>query len=129
LDDSRGRVRRLWRGLSADRKTLVLIEPRTSFPRAQTRLLVLDAHKLSSAEVVVLHGDFSFDAVSPNGSRIFLIHYTSAIDPTRYEVRAYDVRARSLIAKPIVDCATRRRCVATRSVGDEPGWALRLHPL
>jgi hypothetical protein len=90
-------------GLSADRRTLVLIEPRTSFPRAQTRLLVLDAHHLDSAGVVVLHGDFSFDAVSPDGSRIFLIHYTSSIDPTRYEVRAYDVAARKLLAKPIVD--------------------------
>jgi len=90
-------------GLSADRRTLVLIEPRTSFPRAQTRLLVVQARTLRQADVVVLHGDFSFDAVSPNGSRIFLIHYMSAIDPTRYEVRAYDVRARSLLAKPIVD--------------------------
>jgi hypothetical protein len=90
-------------GLSADRRTLVLIEPRTSFPRAQTRLLVVDAHNLASAGVVVLHGDYSFDAVSPSGSRIFLIHYTSAIDPTRYEVRAYDVKARRLVAKPIVD--------------------------
>jgi hypothetical protein len=66
-------------------------------------LLVVDAHKLASASVVVLHGDYSFDAVSPRGSRIFLIHYTSTIDPTRYEVRAYDVSARRLIAKPIVD--------------------------
>jgi hypothetical protein len=90
-------------GLSTDRRTLVLIEPRASFPRAQTRLLVVDAHKLSSATVIVLHGDFSFDAVSPNGSRLFLIHYTSSVDPTRYEVRAYDVRARRLVAKPIVD--------------------------
>jgi hypothetical protein len=90
-------------GLSADRRTLVLIEPRTSFPRAQTRLLVLDAHNLASAGVVVLHGDYSFDAVSPNGSRIFLIHYTSTIDPTRYEVRAYDVNARRMLAQPIVD--------------------------
>jgi len=90
-------------GLSADRRTLVLIEPRTSFPRAQTRLLVLDAHNLSSAGVVLLKGDYSFDAVSPNGSRIFLIHYLSVVDPTRYEVRAYDVAARKLIAKPIVD--------------------------
>jgi hypothetical protein len=90
-------------GLSANRRTLVLIEPRTSFPRAQTRLLVVDAHNLASASVVVLHGDFSFDAVSPNGSRIFLIHYTSSFDPTRYEVRAYDVAARKLVAKPIVD--------------------------
>jgi hypothetical protein len=90
-------------GLSANRRTLVLIEPRTSFPRAQTRLLVVDAHHLASASVIVLHGDFSFDAVSPNGSRIFLIHYTSSFDPTRYEVRAYDVAARKLVAKPIVD--------------------------
>lgn len=90
-------------GLSADRRTLVLIEPRTSFPRAQTRLLVLDAHKLGDAQVVVLDGDYSFDAVSPNGARLFLIHYLSKIDPTRYEVRAYDVPARRLVAKPIVD--------------------------
>jgi hypothetical protein len=90
-------------GLSADRRTLVLIEPRTSFPRAQTRLLVVQARTLRQADVIQLHGDFSFDAVSPNGSRIFLIHYTSAIDPTRYEVRAYDVNARKLVARPIVD--------------------------
>jgi hypothetical protein len=90
-------------GLSADRSTLVLIEPRTSFPRAQTRLLVVQAHKLTSATVIVLRGDFSFDAVSPSGSRIFLIHYTSPIDPTHYEVRAFDVRTRRLLAKPIVD--------------------------
>ena len=90
-------------GLSADRRTLVLIEPRTSFPRAETRLLVVQARTLRQADVIQLHGDFSFDAVSPNGSRIFLIHYTSAIDPTRYEVRAYDVNARKLVAHPIVD--------------------------
>jgi len=90
-------------GLSADRRTLVLIEPRTGFPRAETKLLVVEARTLRSASVVMLHGDFSFDAVSPNGSRIFLIHYTSGIDPTRYEVRAYDVGAHRLLARPIVD--------------------------
>lgn len=90
-------------GLSADRRTLVLIEPRTSFPRAETRLLVVNAHRLNDAQVIVLHGDYSFDAVSPNGSRVFLIHYTSSIDPTRYEVRAYDVANRALVAKPVVD--------------------------
>jgi len=90
-------------GLSADRRTLVLIEPRRSFQRAETRLLVLNAHKLLSTGEIMLRGDFSFDAVSPNGSRIFLIHYTSTIDPTRYEVRAYHVAARKLVVKPIVD--------------------------
>jgi hypothetical protein len=90
-------------GLAADRRTLVLIEPRTSFPRAQTRLLVVNAHNLASATVILLDGDYSFDAVSPNGSRLFLIHYLSVVDPTRYEVRAYDVATRKLVAKPIVD--------------------------
>jgi hypothetical protein len=90
-------------GLSADRRTLVLIEPRTSFPRKETRLLVVDAPTLRSAGLVDLRGDFSFDAVSPDGSRIFLIQYTSPIDPTRYLVRAYDVNARRLLPKPIVD--------------------------
>jgi hypothetical protein len=90
-------------GLSADRRTLVLIEPRTGFPRAQTRLLVVNAHNLASATVILLEGDYSFDAVSPNGSRLFLIHYLSAVDPTRYEVRAYDVATRKLVAKPVVD--------------------------
>ena len=103
-------------GLSADRRTLVLIEPRTSFPRAQTRLLVVDAHNLSSAASIVLHGDFSFDAVSPNGSRIFLIHYTSAIDPTRYEVRAYDVRRKHWSrSRSSIHAMRPRRCAATRS--------------
>jgi hypothetical protein len=90
-------------GLSADRRTLVLIEPRTSFPRAETRLLVVQALKLGSATVVDLHGDFSFDAVSPDASRLFLIQYTSPNDPTRYLVRAYDVNARRLVPQPIVD--------------------------
>jgi hypothetical protein len=90
-------------GLSADRGTLVLIEPRTSFPRANTKLLVLAARTLGLIDVISLRGDFSFDAVSPSGSRLFLIHYTSPNDPTRYEVRAYDVQARKLDAKPIVD--------------------------
>jgi hypothetical protein len=90
-------------GLSADGKTLVLIEPRTSFPRANTRLLVLDARTLGLITDVELPGDYSFDAISPAGSRFFLIHYTSSYDPTRYEVRAYDIRARQLLAKPIVD--------------------------
>ena len=90
-------------GLSSDRRILVLIEPRTSFPRAETSLVVLHTQTLRSVEKIRLDGDFSFDALSPSGSRIFLIHYTSKIDPTHYEVRAYDVAAGRLVAKPIVD--------------------------
>jgi len=102
-------------GLSADGTTLVLIEPRTSFPRAATKLLVLN-DDLKPLWTVRLRGDFSFDAVSPNGSRLYLIHYVSPNDPTRYLVQAYDLLQRRLVAKPIID-------------PDEPGEKMRGNPL
>jgi DNA-binding beta-propeller fold protein YncE len=90
-------------GLSGDLHTLVLIEPRSSFPRATTRLLVLHTPSLRFHTAIRLRGDFSFDAVSPDGSRVYLIQYLSPKDPTRYAVRSYDVAAGRLDPTPIVD--------------------------
>jgi hypothetical protein len=90
-------------GLSGDGTTLVLIEPRASFPRAATRLLVLRSDSLKPQRLVRLNGDFSFDAVSPNGSWLYLIHYVAPNDPTRYLVRAYDLTRGRLLAKPVID--------------------------
>jgi HD domain len=75
-------------GLSADGRTLVLIRPRTAFPRARTPLAVVDAQRLRVRRVIRLDGDFSFDALSPDGATMYLIEYTSPRDPTRYAVRA-----------------------------------------
>ena len=90
-------------GLSHDGKTLVLIEPRKSFPRANTKLLVLSTRNLQLTRLVKLHGDFSFDAISPLGSWIYLIQYVSPNDPTRYLVRAFNTRSGKFAVKPIVD--------------------------
>jgi hypothetical protein len=90
-------------GLSADGSELVLIEPRTSFPRARTSFAVLDARRLRLLKVLRLQGDFSFDAISPSGSRIYLIQYLSAKDATKYAVRAYDLRVGRLLPEPVVD--------------------------
>jgi hypothetical protein len=103
-------------GLSADGATLVLIEPRTSFPRPTTKLLVLSTASLKPLRAVKLHGDFSFDAVSPDGSWLYFIHYISPTDPTRYLVQAYDIRRGRLMAKPIID-------------PNEPGEKMRGNPL
>jgi hypothetical protein len=103
-------------GLSADGTTLVLIEPRTSFPRATTKLVILSSNGLKVQRVVKLQGDFSFDAVSPKGSWLYFIHYVSPNDPTRYLVQAYDVLRGRLLAKPIID-------------PDEPGEKMRGNPL
>jgi hypothetical protein len=118
-------------GLSGDRHTLVLIEPRTSFPRAATKLLVLHVPSLRYRTTVTLHGDFSFDAVSPDGRRVYLIQYLSKTDPTRYAVRSYDLATRRLQPKPVVDPANAdekmRGQPLSRAAGADGRWAYTLY--
>jgi hypothetical protein len=90
-------------GLSADGRTLVLVRPRVAFPQRHTTLAVIDTERLRVRDVVTLDGDFSFDAISPDGSTAYLIHYRSRRDPTRYEVRAFDLESERLLPEPIVD--------------------------
>lgn len=90
-------------GLSADGRVLTLITPRRTFPQASTHLAVLDARRLALRRRIDLHGDFSFDAISPSGNRLYLIQYLSKRDPTHYAVRAYDVASARLEPQPIVD--------------------------
>jgi hypothetical protein len=90
-------------GLSKDGRTLILISPRTRFPRANTTLVVADAQRMRLRRRIHLRGDFSFDAISPDGSVLYLIQYLSKRDITDYAVRAYDMRAGRLFRKPVVD--------------------------
>jgi hypothetical protein len=91
-------------GLSADGGTLVLIKPRAGFPRRSTSLYVIDTHgRLRPEGTITLKGDFSFDAISPDGRTMYLIHYLSPRDLTRYEVRAFDLESERLLPGPIVD--------------------------
>ncbi|HJS71082.1 MAG TPA: hypothetical protein VJ744_09745 [Gaiellaceae bacterium] len=90
-------------GLSADGKTLVLIQPRRSFPRRTTTFAVLGAKDFRLREVFTLRGDFSFDALSPDGRWLYLVEYLSPRDPSRYLVRLYDMRAHRLTPDPIID--------------------------
>lgn len=90
-------------GLSQDRSTLVLITPRRSFPRLATTFAVLNAKNLRVRSKIVLRGDYSFDALSPDGSRMYLVHYESPTNPTLYEVRAYDLQAGHMLVEPVVD--------------------------
>ena len=89
-------------GLSADGRTLVLISPRTRYPRRATTFAVVDARRLAVRRHIRLRGDFSFDAISPDGRTMYLIEY-SPREFTKYAVRAYDMRASRLLARPVVD--------------------------
>ena len=118
-------------GLSADGSTLVLIEPRAAFPRQATTFALLDARSLRLERTIILRGDFSFDAVSPHGRTMFLVNYTSPADPTRYSVRAYDLRVNKLLPKPVRDSAERsdamRGAPITRLQSADGRWAYTLY--
>ena len=90
-------------GLSADGRTLVLINPRVRFPRAETTFAVIDTKTLRVRRTIVLRGDFSFDAISPNGRVMYLIEYLNPRDFTEYAVRAYNMRTQRLYKRPVVD--------------------------
>jgi hypothetical protein len=118
-------------GLSADDQTLVLIQPRVGFPRADTTFAILSTKRFVVMRTFTLHGDYSFDAISRDGRTVFLVHYTSPSDPTRYEVRAYDVPARRLLQRPIVDPLERgeamRGSPITRTMSPDGRWAYTLY--
>src|SRR6478736_5698317 len=71
-------------------------------------------------------------AVSPRGKKMFLINYTSPADPTRYTVRAYDLVANELVAKPVIDPAEKspdkmRGAPITRMLSPDGRWAYTLY--
>jgi hypothetical protein len=108
-------------GLSTNGRTLVLSRFSFAYPPRETRLVVLDTdlylrhprrpgqqrppHAITRID---LKGDFSFDAISPDGSIVYLIHrYLSpragAAYVATYEVRALDTASGRLLPEPIVD--------------------------
>jgi hypothetical protein len=118
-------------GLSGDGRTLVLINPRTGFPRRVTTLAVLDTRRLRARDVIRLKGDFSFDAISPDGTLLYLVQYLSPRDPTRYLVRLYDLEAGRLLPDPIIDPRevgdVMRGTPITRAASPNGRWAYTLY--
>jgi hypothetical protein len=118
-------------GLSTDESTLVLIRPRLAFPRPRTSLVIIDARRLRVRERVTLRGDFSFDALSPDGTSAYLVQYVSSDDPTRYVVRRYDIPAGRLVPGAVVDpherTLTMRGLPITRASGADGAWAYTLY--
>lgn len=117
-------------GLSADGRTLTLAELSGNVPPRTTRLLVLDTPRLAVRTRLTLHGFSTVDAISPDGRWLYLIHYPSS-DISRYEVLAYDLVARRLLAKPIVDPHDRGEAMTgspvTRVTSFDGRWAYTLY--
>jgi hypothetical protein len=118
-------------GLSHDGRTLVLIRPRSAFPRARTTFAIVDASRMRTRRLITLRGDFSFDAISPDGATAYLVNYIAPNDPTRYRVRALDAVFGNLAARPVVDPHERgdamRGYALTRATSPDGRWHYTLY--
>jgi hypothetical protein len=90
-------------GLSGDGRTLVLADLRYDLTARRTRLAVVDARRLRLRRYLTLPGGYAVDAISPSGRWLYFLHYRYARTGVTYELRAYDLPARRLLRKPIVD--------------------------
>ena len=81
-----------------------------------SRFMIVGAKDLVPRATIALKGTFGFDALSPDGSKLYLIQHTSTQDIQHYIVRAYDLNARKLLPGRVAD-KTQRSWVMQ-------GWAV-----
>jgi hypothetical protein len=87
-------------GMFRDGSTFVL---QNTGSLATTQFVLLRTADLSIRDQIVLKGTFAFDALSPDGLKLYLIQHTSAQDIQHYIVRAYDLNAHELMPGRIAD--------------------------
>jgi len=119
-------------GLSGDGRTLVVASygplPGTS---GITRFLRLDARTLRPGRAIELEGSWSYDTISPDGTRVYLIEHLAAAPSPRYRVRVYDLAARRLLQQSVIDKAASDAIMrgepATRATSADGRWAYTLY--
>jgi hypothetical protein len=114
-------------GVSADGGSLVLATPSGG---QETEFAIVDTRTLRLKRVE-LRGSWGFDAVSPDASTLYLIQYSGAGASQSYRVRAYDLEARRLFARPVVDAKVglelMRGQPVTRATTRDGSWAYTLY--
>jgi hypothetical protein len=116
-------------GLSLDGRMLVL---QSTAVGAMTNFLVLDTHGYRVKSRFTLHGTYSFDALSPDASRLYLIDRVNpSVNLSRYVVKAYDLQTNRLLPGRIAD-RTQKGWVmqgeaATRTTSLDGRWVYTLY--
>jgi len=119
-------------GLSRDGRTLVLESTGGPFA-SPSRFLVVDVRRMRVLRTIELKGAFSFDALSPAASRLYLIQYTHANsgDVTDYTVRGYDLRTNRLMPGKIADRREHEESMSgyamTRVTSSDGRWVYTLY--
>jgi hypothetical protein len=117
-------------GLSRDGRTVVLASTAGPFGSA-SKFLVVDVKRMRVLRTITLHGSFTFDALSPDASRMYLIQYASAGDLSHYIVRAFDMRTNRLLPGKIADRSEDEETMAgyaqTRTTSANGRWVYTLY--
>lgn len=119
-------------GLSRDGRTLVLASLSGPFASV-SKFLVIDPRRMKIRRTIALKGSFSFDALSPGGSRIYLIQYTriASNDLSHYIVRGFDLRTNRLLPGKIADRSEHEETMAgyaqTRTTSADGRWVYTLY--
>jgi hypothetical protein len=120
-------------GLSPNGRVLVLsdnVQPNGSL-RTRSRFAVINTHTLTQAKTISLRGDFTVDALSPNGELLYLIHHLPQANASKYQVQAYNLAAGQLLPGVIADKSQAGWTMAgypvTRTTTSNGGWVYTLY--
>ena len=98
---------------------------------ATTRFLVIGADDLGTRATIDLNGTFGFDALSPDGSKLYLIQHMSTDELQRYVVRAYDLTSQQLMPGRIADRSQKswimRGFAVNRATSKDGRWVYTLY--
>jgi DNA-binding beta-propeller fold protein YncE len=103
-------------GRSADGSTLALVEDPGSGTRTTSRFAVVDLSGTRPPKVIALSGVFDFDAISPDGTTLFVVERKDSQAGGLYQVRALDSSTGLLAEGAIVDKSNPGDAMA--------GWAI-----
>ncbi len=119
-------------GVSGNQQALVVAsyEPYPGAP-GSTSFVVLATRTLKTLHKIDLRGSWAFDAISPDGSRLYLIEYLSVRPTPHYRVRLFDVARGKLDPRPVVDRreaeVEMRGQPVTRKASGDGRWAYTLY--
>ena len=113
-------------GLAHNGRTLVVSSPGAVAGRS--RFAILATHDLRLQRMVTLRGEWSFDALSPDGRKLYLVEHSGNVT---YRVRAYDVRRGKLLREAVIDPRLGGRSMTgapvTRATGPGGVWVYTLY--
>jgi hypothetical protein len=71
--------------------------------KSTSSFVVIGTKDLVPLQTITLKGTFGFDALSPDGSKLYLIQHTSTQDVQHYIVRAYNLKTHKLMKGRVAD--------------------------